>query len=90
MTTQLIYLQTGVLEAQFQRKTGELVELSEQNLVDCIQGSQCLGNWPDVAFEYVTKNGINAEADYPYKSKDGIGGTCLHNKSYSCGTLASY
>lgn len=77
------------MEAQFQRKTGKLVSLSEQNLVDCIQGAKCKGNWMDVAFEYA-KNGIDTEADYPYDGTNGVGGECRRDSFMSYGSVASY
>ncbi|KAK1285298.1 Oryzain alpha chain [Acorus calamus] len=55
-------------------KTGKLVSLSEQELVDCDtlgvdQG--CQGGWFTDAFTFVHANGgLDTEQDYPYSGKD--------------------
>lgn len=55
--------------------TGDLISLSEQELVDCDTSNDgCDGGYMDYAFEWVINNGgIDTEANYPYT---GLDGTC--------------
>ncbi|MED6175929.1 hypothetical protein PIB30_082952 [Stylosanthes scabra] len=56
-------------------KTGTLISLSEQELVDCDMTDQdqgCEGGLMDNAFEFIIQNGgLTTEANYPYKGVDG-------------------
>ncbi|GAB4831416.1 hypothetical protein Ancab_005427 [Ancistrocladus abbreviatus] len=70
---------TGAMEGINAITTGDLISLSEQELVDCDKTNEgCEGGNMDYAFEWVINNGgIDTEADYSYT---GVDGTCNSTK----------
>lgn len=81
----------GALEGQHFRKTGRLVSLSEQNLIDCSSSygnKGCQYGWVFKAFEYIKHNGgIQSDKTYPYTAKQN---KCKYNKRYSVATDRGY
>lgn len=58
--------------------TGQLLSLSEQELIDCEEKDNgCHGGWMDDAFLFVEKNGVTLEKNYKY---EGIDETCIREK----------
>ncbi|KAK8558520.1 hypothetical protein V6N13_098176 [Hibiscus sabdariffa] len=90
---------TGALEGAHFLATGELVSLSEQQLVDCDHecdpeekgacDSGCNGGLMNSAFEYTLKaGGLMREEDYPYTGTDR--GTCKFDKTKIAAKVANF
>lgn len=93
----------GNLEGQNFLKTGKMVDLSPQDLVDCskdcssviihgknesVCNSGCNGGWMWAAMQTVQGDqGIDTEANYPYKGMDG---TCAYTKTGALAAVQSY
>jgi len=74
---------TGDVEGTHFLAGNKLVALSEQELVSCDTKSQdqgCNGGLQEDAFDFVIKNGLTAEANYPYTSGGGNSGSCKSAK----------
>ncbi|CAH2104174.1 unnamed protein product [Euphydryas editha] len=63
---------TGNVESAYAIKNGQLLSLSEQQLIDCDKKSfGCNGGLPVYAIKYLEKNGAMTEDSYPYEARDG-------------------
>lgn len=73
---------SGAMEGINAIVAGELISLSEQELIDCdtSNNSGCKGGLMDPAFEWVINNGgIDSAADYAYTAHSQ--GHCNYNKA---------
>lgn len=85
---------TGALEALTAKTNSKLVvSLSEQNLIDCTNGTPygnhgVDGGLPRLAFDYVKNMGINSEETYPFEGRNGI--SCRFNKDKVAARCSGY
>jgi KDEL-tailed cysteine endopeptidase len=82
---------TANAESVWAISKGQLLDLSEQYLVDCASGTGyfnmgCNGGMPDSAFKYMINNDQCSEASYPYVSgTTKTAGTC-----HSCSKVTTF
>ena len=81
---------TGASEGAWAIATGDLIDLSEEQLVECATGPQygshgCSGGQMEGAFKYLIQNGQCALSSYPYTSGNGKSGSCK-----SCSEIAHF
>ena len=64
----------GAVEGLNKIVTGQLVTLSEQDLINCNkENNGCEGGKVETAYEYiVTNGGLGTNNDYPYKAVNGV------------------
>ena len=72
---------TGAAEGAWAISKGQLIDLSEQELVDCATGINygshgCSGGQMEGAFKYLIEHGQCTLASYPYTAKDGSCHSC--------------
>merc|ERR1719400_1865251 len=78
---------TGTIEGAHFRRTGQLVSLSEQNLMDCSrQNHGCNGGNPYLALIHTIRNGaIDTEQSCPYQMSQG---PCRFNRNNIGATIS--
>jgi len=72
---------TGAIEGAYAIKNKNLVEFSEQQLLDCsseYENMGCSGGWMTKAFEYVKDHGLQTEEEYPYYANDADDHQCKY------------
>lgn len=90
-TSSYAFAAIGALEGRHFVETGELVSLSEQNVIDCtwrFGNRGCCGGSPEISFHYVEINGgIDTEESYPYEDRDA---TCRYTSEHSSVAASGY
>ena len=89
---------TGAMEGSWSIANGELISLSEQQLVDCSSGFKsygnhgCNGGLMDNAFQYAIDNGMCTESESPYTAKQETCNTECDKKAFfsSCQDITPY
>ncbi|XP_056614235.1 procathepsin L [Triplophysa dalaica] len=82
---------TGAIEAQMFKRTGQLVSLSEQDLLDCSKSYGtygCNGAWMANAYDYVVQRGLQSTDTYPYTSVDTQ--PCFYDSSLVVAKISDY
>ena len=79
---------TGAVEGAWAISKGQLIDLSEEQLVECATGATygshgCQGGEMEGAFKYIIQHGQCSLASYPYTSGNGQSGMCK-----SCSSVA--
>jgi len=77
---------TGAVEGAWAISKGQLIDLSEEQLVECATGTSygshgCNGGQMDGAFKYIIQKGQCSLASYPYTSGTGTSGACKNTCS---------
>ena len=72
---------TGAVEGAWAISKGQLIDLSEEQLVECATGMSygshsCSGGQMQGAFKYVIEHGQCSDSSYPYTSGTGQSGSC--------------
>lgn len=65
---------TGAIESAWAIQTDQLIDLSEQQIMDCSKriGGGCSGGMMDTAFQYAIQFGVCSEKGDPYEAKSEI------------------
>jgi len=70
---------TEVMESHIAIKTGKLIKLSPQDLVNCVKNPEkcggaggCEGATYELGFDYIKKHGLKKENELPYTGRDGV------------------
>jgi len=78
----------GCIESAHWIASGESIDTSEQQLVDCSNlNSGCNGGWQSMAFKYFASHGVMTEKSYPYTA---LTQTCKYSSNNTGITVPSY
>lgn len=84
------FASTGALESHYFIKSGHLLSLSEQFLVDCTKqdgNNGCSGGWAENSYKYIRDHGIPTERSYPYHASDQFCTPRANNSGVTIGAI---
>ncbi|MCK5491382.1 MAG: Ig-like domain-containing protein [Candidatus Pacebacteria bacterium] len=67
----------GATESKYKIQTGNIRNLSEQDLASCSYAGNCIGGTYKLALNYLEDSGITDEAHFPYQSATGLDVPCF-------------
>ena len=60
---------TAAFEASWFLQNGDVISVSEQQLLDCAKAGDCQGGWHGNVFNFVKSNGVTSSAKIPYTAR---------------------
>uniref|UniRef100_A0AC35UFM3 Pept_C1 domain-containing protein n=1 Tax=Rhabditophanes sp. KR3021 TaxID=114890 RepID=A0AC35UFM3_9BILA len=83
-----IWSAIGAIEGAYKKKTGKLISLSVQQVLDCTPNNACLGGWMTTTYDYLKKiKGVESDASYPYKARKN---KCAYKKAKSVTSIKGF
>ena len=66
----------GGIESLYAIRTGQIMNFSDQQVLDCTSVGSCAGGYMESAYAFVLENGICAESEYGYVGYDDVCRNC--------------
>jgi len=61
----------GAFETSYAIRNGDLIDTSEQQMMECAKAGSCCGGWYSGVFDFLISDGVGQETAYPYRQCSG-------------------